>query len=95
MVILWLKQLKLPYYQRRGEDFIKVLHDMLIFDVVVCNTDWHSRYNLPAERLKLIEKTAGRISKTSMKKPVIVLQLYNDGVFLYFGSTPFLHHRKG
>lgn len=29
MVILWLKQLKLPYYQRRGEDFIKALHDML------------------------------------------------------------------
>lgn len=29
------------YYQSRGEDFVKELHDMLVFDAVVCNTDRH------------------------------------------------------
>ena len=29
------------YYQSKGEDFVKALHDMLIFDAVVCNTDRH------------------------------------------------------
>ena len=52
--------------------------------VVVCNTDWHSRYNLPAERLKLIGRTAGRISKKSMKKPRHCTMLYNDGVISVF-----------
>ena len=29
------------YYRSRGEDFVKALHDMLVFDAVVCNTDRH------------------------------------------------------
>ena len=29
------------YYQSKGEEFVKALHDMLIFDAVVCNTDRH------------------------------------------------------
>lgn len=29
------------YYRSRGEDFVKALHDMLVFDAVICNTDRH------------------------------------------------------
>ena len=29
------------YYQSLGEDYVKALHDMLVFDAVVCNTDRH------------------------------------------------------
>ena len=29
------------YYESQGEEFIKALHDMLVFDAVVCNTDRH------------------------------------------------------
>jgi len=29
------------YYRSKGEEFVKALHDMLIFDAVVCNTDRH------------------------------------------------------
>ena len=29
------------YYRSRGENFVKALHDMLVFDAVICNTDRH------------------------------------------------------
>ena len=29
------------YYRSKGEDFVKALHDMLVFDAVICNTDRH------------------------------------------------------
>ena len=29
------------YYRSLGEEYVKALHDMLIFDAVVCNTDRH------------------------------------------------------
>lgn len=29
------------YYQSLGEEYLKALHDMLVFDAVVCNTDRH------------------------------------------------------
>ena len=29
------------FYESHGEEFVKALHDMLVFDAVVCNTDRH------------------------------------------------------
>ena len=29
------------YYRSRGENLVKALHDMLVFDAVICNTDRH------------------------------------------------------